>query len=101
MSTKPAVQIGLDRGGLTPATASALVTAAMVTVVVLPGRDVAAAGPGDRERTVIDAGATDVQNPRVTTAFRRLLAVTTPLPTAGLPAAGCAPASAGTAPELR
>ncbi|MHA6779727.1 ABC transporter substrate-binding protein [Pseudonocardia saturnea] len=41
---------------------------------------------------MIDAVATDVQNPRVATPFRRLLAVTTLLLTAGVLAAGCAPA---------
>lgn len=42
MSTKltfvvAAVQIGLARGGINPATASALITAAIITVVALPG----------------------------------------------------------------
>lgn len=51
MSTKltfvvAAVQIGLARGGLAPATASALIAAAVVTVVVLPALASWTLGPG-------------------------------------------------------
>ncbi len=63
MSTKltfvvAAVQIGTERGGLRPATASALITAAMATVIVLPAAASWLLRHGDRSQGRVDhAGA--------------------------------------------